>query len=104
MVSLTNLFQASLELFRQQEGEPEYLGDIGAELSAVYQAIELELQMLASAVGSGREIKNDRLQTTLQALDMRIQDLLIGGAARNYSLEDVLDLGKPPSCAFDHIR
>jgi uncharacterized membrane protein YccC len=48
--------------------------------------------MLASAVGSGREIKNDRLQTTLQALDMRIQELLIGGAARNYSLEDVLDL------------
>ncbi|MBV8173830.1 MAG: hypothetical protein JO151_04610 [Verrucomicrobia bacterium] len=46
MVSLTNLFQASLELFRQQEGEPEYLRDIGAELSAVYQAIELELQLL----------------------------------------------------------
>src|ERR1700722_3429999 len=92
VVSLTNLFQASLELFRQQEGEPEYLGDLGAELSAVYQAIELELQMLASAVGSGREIKNDRLKNTLETLDMRIRDLLIGGAARNYSLEDVLDL------------
>ena len=92
VVSLTNLFQASLELFRQQEGEPQYLSDIGSELSAVYQAIEPELQMLAGAVGSGREIENDHLKTTLQALDLRIQDLLTGGAARNYSLEDVLDL------------
>jgi uncharacterized membrane protein YccC len=92
VVSLTNLFQASLELFRQQEGEPKYLGDLGAELSAVYQAIELELQILASAVGSGREIKNDRLKNALETLDMRIRDLLIGGAARSYSLEDVLDL------------
>jgi uncharacterized membrane protein YccC len=92
VVSLTNLFQASLELFRQQEGEPKYLGDLGAELSAVYQGIELELQVLASAVGSGREIKSDRFKNALETLDMRIRDLLIGGAARNYSLEDVLDL------------
>ena len=92
VVSLTHLFQASLELFRQQEGDPEYLGDIGSELSAVYEAIELELQTLAGAVGSGKEIKNDRLKTTLEALEVRIQNLLTSGAARNYSLEDVLDL------------
>jgi hypothetical protein len=36
VVSLTNFFQPSLELFRQQAGEPGYLGDVGAELSAVY--------------------------------------------------------------------
>src|SRR5271166_3785350 len=48
--------------------------------------------MLATAVGSGREIKNDRLKTTLHALEMRIQALLTSGAVRNYSLEDVLDL------------
>jgi uncharacterized membrane protein YccC len=92
IVSLTHLFQATLESFRQQKGDPQYLGDIGPELSAVYEAIELELQMLAGAVGSGREIKNDRLQTKLQALEVRIQNLLTRGAARNYSLEDVLDL------------
>jgi uncharacterized membrane protein YccC len=92
VVSLTHLFEATLELFRQQKGDPQYLGDIGPELSAVYEAIELELQMLVDAVGSGKEIKNDRLQTKLQALEVRIQDLLTSGAARNYSLEDVLDL------------
>jgi uncharacterized membrane protein YccC len=92
VVSLTHLFEATLELFRQQKGDPQYLGDIGPELSAVYEAIELELQMLVDAVGSGKEIKNDRLQTELQALEVRIQDLLTSGAARNYSLEDVLDL------------
>ena len=92
VVSLTHLFQASLELFRQQEGDPQYLGDIASELSAVYEAIELELQTLAGAVGSGKEIKNDRLKTTLEALEVRIQNLLTSGAARNYSLEDVLDL------------
>ena len=92
VVSLTHLFQGSLELFRQQKGDPHYLSDIGSELSAVYDAIELELQMLADAVGSGREMKSDRLKTTLQALEVRIQDLLTSGAARNYSLEDVLDL------------
>jgi len=91
VVSLTHLFQASLELFRQQEGHPQYLADIGSELSAVYEAIELELQMLAGAVGSEKEIKNDRLKTTLQALEARIQNLLTSGAARNYPLEDVLD-------------
>ena len=81
MVSLTHLFQASLELFRQQKGEPQHLADIGPELSAAYDAIELELQMLADAVGSGQEIKNDRLKTTLQAVEVRIQDLLTSGAA-----------------------
>jgi uncharacterized membrane protein YccC len=92
VVSLTHLFQASLELFRQQKGDSQYLGDIGPELSAVYDAIELELRMLAGAVGSGKQIKNDRLKTALQAVEVRIQDLLTGGAARNYSLDDVLDL------------
>jgi uncharacterized membrane protein YccC len=92
VVSLTNLFQASLELFRRQKGDPQYLTDIGPELSAVYDAIELELQMLAGAVGSGKQIKNDRLKTTLEAVEVRIQDLLTSGAARNYSLDDVLDL------------
>ena len=92
VVSLTNLFQASLESFRQQKGDLQYLADIGPELSAVYDAIELELEMLAGAVGSGKQIKNDRLETTLQAVELRIQDLLTSGAARNYSLDDVLDL------------
>jgi uncharacterized membrane protein YccC len=92
VVSLTHLFQGSLELFRQQKGDPQYLSDIGSELSAVYDAIKLELQMLADTVGLGREMKSDRLKTTLQALEVRIQDVLTSGAARNYSLEDVLDL------------
>jgi uncharacterized membrane protein YccC len=92
VVSLNHLFQASLELFRQQKGDSQYLGDIGPELSAVYEAIELELQMLADAVGSGREIKNNRLKTASQNVQTRIQDLLTSGAARNYSLDDVLDL------------
>ena len=92
VVSLTNLFQASLESFRQQKGDLQYLADIGPELSAVYDAIELELEMLAGAVGSGKQIKSDRLETTLQAVELRIQDLLTSGAARNYSLDDVLDL------------
>jgi len=100
VVSLTHLFQASLELFRQQKGDPQYAGEIGPELSAVYEAIELELQMLADAVGSGREIKNDQLKTTLQALDVRIQDLLTSGAARNYSVEDVLDLANHHAALF----
>jgi uncharacterized membrane protein YccC len=100
VVSLTHLFQASLELFRQQKGDSQYTGEIGPELSAVYEAIELELQMLADAVGSGREIKNDRLKTTLQALEVRIQDLLTSGAARNYSLEDVLDLANHQAALF----
>ena len=30
VVSLTHLFQASLELVRQQEEDPQYLGDIGS--------------------------------------------------------------------------
>jgi len=48
--------------------------------------------MFADAVGSGREIKNDRLKLALQEIETRIQDFLTNGAARNYSLEDVLDL------------
>jgi hypothetical protein len=64
VVSLTHLFEASLELFRQQKGDPQYLTDIGPQLSAVYEATELELQMLVDAVGSGKEINNDRLKST----------------------------------------
>jgi uncharacterized membrane protein YccC len=92
VVSLNHLFQASLELFRQQKGDPQYVVHVGAELSAVYEAIELELQMLSGAVGSGNQIKNDRLERALETLQLRIQDLLTGGIARNYSLDDVLDL------------
>lgn len=38
VVSLNNLFQASLELFRQQKGDSQYLGDIGlaAELAGIW--------------------------------------------------------------------
>jgi len=39
VVSRNHLFQASLELFRQQKGDSHYLGDIGHELSTVYEAI-----------------------------------------------------------------
>jgi uncharacterized membrane protein YccC len=92
VVSLTELLQASLELFRQQNEDPQYVVDVGAELFAVYEAIEVELQMLSGAVGSGSQIKNDRLATALKVLEVRIQDVLTSGAARNYSLEDVLDL------------
>jgi uncharacterized membrane protein YccC len=92
VVSLNHLFQASLELFRQQKGDSQYVIDVGAELSAVYEAIELELQMLSGAMGSGSQIKNDRLERALETLELRIQDLLISGTARNYSLDDVLDL------------
>src|SRR5260221_10020683 len=48
--------------------------------------------MIADAVGSGRETKSNRLKTTFQDVETRIQDLLTSGAARNYSLEDLLDL------------
>jgi uncharacterized membrane protein YccC len=92
VVSLNHLFQASLELFRQQRGDTQYVVDVGAELSAAYEGIELELQMLSGAVGSGRHIKNDRLERALETLELRIQDLLTSGTARNYSLDDVLDL------------
>ena len=92
VVSLNHLFQASVELFRQQKGDPQYLVDVGAELTAVYEAIELELQMLSSAVGSGSQLKNGRLETALRALEVRVQDLITSGATQKYSLEDVLDL------------
>jgi uncharacterized membrane protein YccC len=92
VVSLTHLFQASLELFRQQKGIPHYLGDVGRELSAIYKAIAWELEMLTGAVGSGNVINDEKLKTTLQTLQPRLQELLTTGAARNYSLEDVLDL------------
>jgi uncharacterized membrane protein YccC len=96
VVSLTHVFEASLELFRQKE-DPQYVVDAGAELRAVYEAIEEELRVLSGAVGSRNEIKNGRLETALRALEVRIQDLLTSGAARNYTLEDVLDLANHQS-------
>jgi uncharacterized membrane protein YccC len=96
VVSLTHVFEASLALFRQKEG-PQYVVDAGVELTAVYEAIEQELRMLSGAVGSRTEIKNDRLKTALGDLEVRVQDLLTSGAARNYSLEDVLDLANHQS-------
>jgi hypothetical protein len=96
VVSLTHVFEASLELFRQKE-DPQYVVDAGAELRAVYEAIEEELRVLSGAVWSRNEIKNGRLETALRALEVRIQDLLTSGAARNYTLEDVLDLANHQS-------
>jgi len=92
VVSLNHLFQASLDLFRQQKGDPQYVPDVGTELSIVYEAIELELQILSGAVGSRSQIRNGGLESALQALELRIQDLLSTGTARDYSLDDVLDL------------
>jgi p-hydroxybenzoic acid efflux pump subunit AaeB len=96
VVSLTHVFEASLALFRQKEA-PQYVVDAGVELTAVYEAIEQELRMLSGAVGSRTEIKNHRLETALGDLEVRVQDLLTSGAARNYSLEDVLDLANHQS-------
>ena len=96
VVSLTHVFEASLELFQQKEG-PQYVVDAGVELTDVYEAIEQELRMLSGAVGSRTEIKNDRFEGALRDLELRIQELLATGAARNYSLEDVLDLANHQS-------
>jgi uncharacterized membrane protein YccC len=100
VVSLDHLFQASVELFRQQEGDPRYLADIGQELSTVFEEIELELQMLTDSAGTGRAINNYRLKSALEALEVRIQDLLATGTARTYPLEDVLDLANHQAALF----
>ena len=42
------LLRPRWNLLRQQEGNPQNLGDIGSEVSAVHEAIELELQTLVS--------------------------------------------------------
>jgi uncharacterized membrane protein YccC len=92
VVSLTHLLQASLDLFRQQKGEPRYLADVGPKLFAVHEAIGRELQMLSDAAGSGTVTKDDRLETAFHALEMQLREVLATRTARNYSLEDALDL------------
>jgi uncharacterized membrane protein YccC len=92
VVSLTHLFQASLDLFRQQQGSPDYLGDVAPELSTVYEIVDRELQIITGAFGSKRTFNDTRLKSVLQVLDARIGELLSTGKARTYSLEDVLDL------------
>ena len=71
VVSLTRLLQASLDLFRRQKGAPRYLENVGAEFSAVHEAIERELQTLAKVRGSWKVVKGDRLETTFKALEER---------------------------------
>lgn len=92
VVSLTHLFQASLDLFRQQQGSPDYLDDVAPELSAVYEAVDRELQIITGAIGSKNRFSDNRLKSVLQVLDARIGELLSTGKARTYPLEDVLDL------------
>ncbi|HWY93029.1 MAG TPA: FUSC family protein [Chthoniobacterales bacterium] len=92
VVSLTHLLQASLDLFRRQKGEPRYLEDVGTELFTIHESIGRELQMLADSPGSGAVIKEDRLESAFHALEERLQEVLATRTARNYSLEDVLDL------------
>jgi uncharacterized membrane protein YccC len=92
VVSLTHLLQAALDLFRQQKGELRYLDDVGTELFAVHGAIGRELQLLSGAMGSRTVINDERLETTFHALEMRLREVLATRTARNYSLEDALDL------------
>ncbi|HEX4200812.1 MAG TPA: FUSC family protein, partial [Chthoniobacterales bacterium] len=92
VVSLTHLFQASLDLFRQQPGSPDYLGDVAPELSTVYEAVDRELQVVTRAIGSKKSFNDNRLKSALQILEARIGELLSTGKVRTYSLEDVLDL------------
>src|SRR5262249_51153982 len=92
VVSMTNLLQAALDLFRRQKGAPRYLDNVGAELVAVHEAIGQELQMLSDAAGSRKVIKEGRLETAFQTLEERLLELFATGNTRNYSLEDALDL------------
>lgn len=92
VVSLTHLFQASLDLFRQQQGSADYLADVAPELSTVYGIVDRELQIITGAFASKKIFNDTRLKSALQVLDARIGELLSTGKARTYSLEDVLDL------------
>jgi uncharacterized membrane protein YccC len=92
VISLTRLFQASLDLFRQQPGSPDYLGDIAPELSNVYQGIDRQLQLINGGIGSKTRPNDNQLRSLSQVLNARIGELLSTGKARTYSLEDVLDL------------
>lgn len=57
VVSLNHLFQASLELFRQQKGDSRYLADIGHELSAVYEALNWNYRCSQTLWGRGGRSK-----------------------------------------------
>ena len=46
----------------------------------------------ANVQGPGKLVKDDRLETTFKALEGRLQEVLSTRIARNYSLDDVLDL------------
>jgi uncharacterized membrane protein YccC len=92
VVSLVHLLQASLDLFRREKVRPPYLDDVGTELFVVHEAIERELQTLADPPRSRTPIKDELLETTFQALRVRLREIHATGIARNYSLEDALDL------------
>jgi p-hydroxybenzoic acid efflux pump subunit AaeB len=92
VVSLVHLLQASLDLFRRQKGRSRYLDDVGTELFAVHEAIEHGLQTLADAPQSRIPIKDDGLEAKFHALELRLREVHATGIARNYSLEDALDL------------
>jgi uncharacterized membrane protein YccC len=92
VVSLVHLLQASLDLFRREKARPRYLDDVGTELFAVHKAIERELQTLADPPQLRTPIKDDLLETTFQALQVRLREIHATGVARNYSLKDALDL------------
>ena len=92
VVSLVHLLQASFDLFRRQKGKPQYLDDVGQELSALHEVIEREFQMLGDALESRMPVTDDRLETTFHTLEARLQQVQAAGTARKYSLEEVLDL------------
>ena len=59
---------------------------------ALHEAIEREFQMLGDSLESRTPVKDDRLESTFQAVELRLQEVHATGIARKYSLEDALDL------------
>jgi hypothetical protein len=81
-----------LRLVPASKRAPRYLEYVGTEFFAVHEAIGRELETLVKGQGSGRVVKDDRLETTFKALEVRLQEVLVTRIARNYSLDDVLGL------------
>ena len=92
VVSLNHLFQASLELFRQQKGDRQCVGRCWCRAPSCVRSSRTGIADALQRRGIGEADQEQPIKNHLRALEVRIQDLLTSGAAQNYSLEDMLDL------------
>ena len=91
MVSLTNLFHASLD-FSRHRGEAWFLDHVHSEMESLFAAISDQFDILSSSISPGEKLPTGLLNEVFAAFEAKVNQMRGQGMLHNAPLQTAIDI------------